>query len=173
MPLWGIRYRSLALFGLLSVRARSGRSVGHSAGPVNLEHRACLYFNFVPSVTLSFLSPVFVVLVDMGHAGYNTQTFCSTFCLPWTPYWTELTSYKRLKERFLIGQNTTKRAHFRGSPLFQATHDIKTEKQAINSTYLVSVGCGRLAEGKGHETDWRNQEKGQPPHIQLTQDKLN
>ena len=24
-----------------------------------------------------------------------------------------------------------------------------TEKQTINSTYLVSVGCGRLAEGKG------------------------
>ena len=30
---------------------------------------------------------------------------------------------------------------------------IKTQKQRINSTYLVSVGCGRLAEGKGHETD--------------------
>ena len=28
-----------------------------------------------------------------------------------------------------------------------------TEKQAINSTYPVSVGCGRLAEGKGHATD--------------------
>ena len=24
-----------------------------------------------------------------------------------------------------------------------------------NTTYHVSVGCGRLAEGKGHETDWR------------------
>ena len=36
-----------------------------------------------------------------------------------------------------------------GSPLFQAMYNIKTN----NSTYLVSVGCGRLAEGKGHETD--------------------
>ena len=27
------------------------------------------------------------------------------------------------------------------------------EKQTINLTYLVSVGCGRLAEGKGHETN--------------------
>ena len=60
---------------------------------------------------------------------------------------------KRLKERFLIGQNGTKRANFRGSALFQATYDVKTEKQTIDSTYLVSVGCGRLAEGSGHETD--------------------
>ena len=44
-------------------------------------------------------------------------------------------THERLKERFLIGRNRTKRAHF------------------INSTYLVSVGYGRLAEGKGHETD--------------------
>ena len=28
-----------------------------------------------------------------------------------------------------------------------------TEKHPINSTYLVLAGCGRLAEGKGHETD--------------------
>ena len=28
-----------------------------------------------------------------------------------------------------------------------------TEKQTFNSTHLVSVGCGRLAEGKGHETE--------------------
>ena len=62
-------------------------------------------------------------------------------------------THKRLKERILIGRNRTKRANFRGSPLFQATY--KTNKQnrkkkKINSTYLVSVGCGRLAEGKGH-----------------------
>ena len=59
---------------------------------------------------------------------------------------------KRLKERFLIGRNRTKRANFRGSPLFQATYDIKTEKQKNNSTHLASVGCWRQAEGKGHET---------------------
>ena len=28
-----------------------------------------------------------------------------------------------------------------------------TEKQTINSTYLMSVGCGRLAEGKKHKAD--------------------
>ena len=55
-------------------------------------------------------------------------------------------THKRLKEHFLIGRNMTKCAHFRGSPLFQATYNIKTEKQTINSTYLVSVRCGRLAE---------------------------
>ena len=59
-------------------------------------------------------------------------------------------TYKRLKERFLIGRNRTKRASFGGSPLFQATYNVKTFFfKTINSTYLVSVGCGRLAEGIG------------------------
>ena len=49
-------------------------------------------------------------------------------------------THKRLKERSLIGRNRTKRANFRGSHLFQATYDIKTEEQTINSTYLVKVG---------------------------------
>ena len=38
-------------------------------------------------------------------------------------------THKRLKERFLIGRNRTKRANFRGSPLFQATYNIKKKKQ--------------------------------------------
>ena len=37
---------------------------------------------------------------------------------------------------------------------FKLRTTLKTEKQTIDSTYLVSVGCGRLAEGKGHETDF-------------------
>ena len=32
--------------------------------------------------------------------------------------------------------------------------NIKTEEKKHNSSYLVSVGSGRLAEGKGHETDF-------------------
>ena len=75
---------------------------------------------------------------------------------------------KRLKERFLIGSNRTKRANFRGSPLFQATYNIKTEKQTTDTTYLVSVGCGRLAEGKEHETEkrflWTHKEVDLAPH---------
>ena len=43
-------------------------------------------------------------------------------------------AHKRLKERFLIGRNRTKRANFRESPLFQATYNRKTEEQTINST---------------------------------------
>ena len=43
----------------------------------------------------------------------------------------------------------TKRANFRESPLSQATY--KTEEQTLNSIYIVSVGRGRLADGKGHE----------------------
>ena len=59
-------------------------------------------------------------------------------------------THKELKERFFSRRNRTKRANFRGSLLFQATYNIKTDKQTINSTYLVSVGCGRLPEGKKH-----------------------
>ena len=46
-------------------------------------------------------------------------------------------THKRLEERFLFERNRTKRVHFRGSPLFQATYNIKTEKQTMNLTYLV------------------------------------
>ena len=53
-------------------------------------------------------------------------------------------THKRLKACFLIGQNRTKCANFWGSPLFQATYNLKTEMQTINSPYLVSVGWGRL-----------------------------
>ena len=51
-------------------------------------------------------------------------------------------THKRLKERFLTGRNRSKRANVRGSPLFQATFNTKTEKQTINSTYLASEGKG-------------------------------
>ena len=60
----------------------------------------------------------------------------------------------RLKERFLIGRNRTKRAKFRGSPLFRATHNIKTEKKTqLIQLILCQLDVRRLAEGKGHETD--------------------
>ena len=51
-------------------------------------------------------------------------------------------THKRLKERFLIGRNMTKRANFRGSPLFQATYNINVQhkhRKTNNSTSLVSV----------------------------------
>ena len=61
-------------------------------------------------------------------------------------------THKRLKERLLIGRNRTQRAHFRESPIFQTTYDIKTEEEkTINSIYLMS-DVRRLAEGKGQET---------------------
>ena len=87
-------------------------------------------------------------------------------------------THKKLKERFLIGRNRTKRANFRGNPLFQATYDIKTEKpkrkpqtkekektktktttkkQQKNKQLIQLILCQldgrRRAEGKGHETD--------------------
>ena len=60
--------------------------------------------------------------------------------------------FHRLKEHFLIGWNRTKWANFWGSPLFQATYNIKTEKQTIDSTYFVSLGCWRLVKEKGHKS---------------------
>ena len=62
-------------------------------------------------------------------------------------------THKRLKERFLIGQNSTKHANIQESPLFQATYKktTTTEKQTINSTYLLSVGMG---EAGGRKRAW-------------------
>ena len=61
-------------------------------------------------------------------------------------------THKRLKVRFLIGRNRINSTHFRESPLFQATCNIKTEKQTIQ-LILCQLDVRRLAEGIGHETD--------------------
>ena len=93
---------------------------------------------------------------------FNIKLFTSTFmCFKRKKFWNKVEcqhsekrsqTHKRLL-LILIEWNGTKRAHFRGSPLFQARYNLKAEKTTIHSTYLVSVRCGRLAEGKGHETD--------------------
>ena len=57
-------------------------------------------------------------------------------------------THKGLKERFLIGRNRTKRGHFRGSPLFQATYNIKTEKQTIQLIWS-ELDVGGLRKEKG------------------------
>ena len=48
-------------------------------------------------------------------------------------------THKRLKEHFLMGQNRTQRANFRGSPLFQATYNIKTRRKKIARFVCFSV----------------------------------
>ena len=56
----------------------------------------------------------------------------------------KIQTHKRLKERFLIGQNRTKHANFQGSPLFQAMCNIKT----INSTcvsWMREAGKRKMA----------------------------
>ena len=107
--------------------------------------------------------------------------FCCSW-LAWRKSETELTAsilkkdpkkHKRWKECFWIWRNRTECAHFWGSPLFQATHNTETEKQLINSTYLVSVRCGRLEEGKGVRVNSVPFSFRQPPTSKLTQDKLN
>ena len=51
---------------------------------------------------------------------------------------------------FLKSTHTPKKAVF----LTSKTHNRLTRnRKTINSTFLVPVGCGRLAEGKGHETE--------------------
>ena len=51
-------------------------------------------------------------------------------------------THKRLKERFLIGRNTTKFAKFRGSPRFQATYNIKNRRRRKKKkAYYFSFFC--------------------------------
>ena len=40
--------------------------------------------------------------------------------------------------------------------IFKLRTTQKQKNQTVYSTYLVSIGCGRLAEGKEHETDCFN-----------------
>ena len=64
-------------------------------------------------------------------------------------------THERLKERFfffLLGLDKTGQ----NVQIFEEVLFFKlrtTLKQTINSIYLVSVGCGRQPEGKGHEID--------------------
>lgn len=51
-------------------------------------------------------------------------------------------THNRSEERFLIGGNSAN---------FQATYNRKSEKQTFNTTYLVLVGYGRLAEADGRK----------------------
>ena len=69
-------------------------------------------------------------------------------------------THKRLKERFLIRQNRTKRANFRGSPLFQATYNIKTEKK----TQLIQLILCHLGVG-GWRNDWKKKDFLENEHI--------
>ena len=60
-------------------------------------------------------------------------------------------THKRLKERVSIGRSRAKSAHFRGSPLFQATHNIKqqqTNKQLIQ-LILCQLDVGGWQKEKG------------------------
>ena len=80
---------------------------------------------------------------------------------------------QEIKRTFFNRTKQDKMCNFRRSPLFQATYYIKTEKTTtVNSTYLVSVGCGRLAEGKGHETDFFRSTWGRSPSYYLVMQRL-
>ena len=60
----------------------------------------------------------------------------------------ESKTHKRLQERFLIQRNRTKRANFRGKPLFRATYNRKQLNQLISCPF----DARKLAGGEGHET---------------------
>ena len=49
----------------------------------------------------------------------------------------------------LIGQNRTKRVNFRGSPLFQATYNIKTENKQLFQLILCQLDVGGWQKEKG------------------------
>ena len=64
---------------------------------------------------------------------------------------------QEIKENaFLIGQNLQ---FFQEVLFFKLSTTIKTEKQTSDWLSLFRLDAGRLAEGKGHETDWRDKEK--------------
>ena len=62
-------------------------------------------------------------------------------------------THTHTKTRFFIGRNRTKCANFRGSPLSKTTYNMKTEKQTIHSTYLVSSWMWK-AGGRKRARDW-------------------
>ena len=43
---------------------------------------------------------------------------------------------------------------------FKLRTTIKTETQTVNWLSLYQLDAERLTEGKGHETNWRDKEKG-------------
>ena len=57
---------------------------------------------------------------------------------------------KRLKERFLIRRNRTKRANFRGNPLFSSY--ARYNRKQLNQLIFCPLDARKLAEGKRHET---------------------
>ena len=66
-----------------------------------------------------------------GGAVPRMQKFWSSLCRDFRPVngflFLRSKTQKRLKERFLMRRNKTKRAKFRGNPLFQATYNYTTE----------------------------------------------
>ena len=62
-------------------------------------------------------------------------------------------THKRLKLRFIIGRNRAKCAHFWGSPLFQAMHNTKTEKQTHNFS-LVPFSFHQPPKSNWHKISW-------------------
>ena len=62
----------------------------------------------------------------------------------WLPVFKKKKSitHKRLKERFSIGRNRTKCATIQGSPLFQATYNIKSEEKKTVQLILCQLDVG-------------------------------
>ena len=73
-----------------------------------------------------------------------------------TDYESKDPKHTRLKEHFLIGRNRTKYANFWGSPLFQATCNIKTGKQTINSTWASNWHEHISWASNWHKISWFN-----------------
>ena len=59
-------------------------------------------------------------------------------------------THKRLKERFLVGRNRTKRAHFRGTPFFKLrTAQNQKNQQQLNQLILCQLDVGGWRKEKG------------------------
>ena len=128
------------------------------------DHVTCLCLSLCSMITwpvcvclcVPWSCDLFVFVFVFHRFGNNlNQSWLPAFC-------EQIPNTQEIKRAPFHWTNRTKPAHFRGSPLFPVTYNVKQKEIIIpiNPTYLVSVGCWRLAEGKRHETDWCDKEKG-------------
>ena len=72
----------------------------------------------------------------------------------WLPaFWKLIQNTQEIERTLLDRTKQDKTCKFSRTSSFSSYVQQQNRKQTINSTYFVSVGCGRLAEGKGLEAD--------------------
>ena len=93
----------------------------------------------------------FVTLHQWPEAEPSLSWWHINFLIP--QVWQKPKTHKRLQKKtlFIWTKKDKTCNNFRKSSF--SSYVQHKNRKTISSTYLVSVGCGRLAEGKGHEND--------------------